>query len=54
MRASTHLFRLLKEFLLFARDHKAWWIVPIAVALLLLTALVAISAGIVPFIYPVS
>jgi len=52
VRALIHLGRLLREFLGFAREHKAWWIVPIVIVLLLIAALAVVSSGVAPFIYP--
>ena len=40
------------EFLLFLRDNKKWWLLPILLVLLLVTALVTLtSTGAAPFIY---
>lgn len=40
------------EFILFLRDNKKWWMVPILIVLLLVTALVTLtSTGVAPFIY---
>lgn len=51
MRFVRHLGRLLVEFFLFAWHHKAWWIVPIAIVLLLLAAVVLVGQTAAPFIY---
>ncbi len=53
MRTFRHLFRLLAEFWGFARENRAWWIIPIILILLLLIALVVIGSGVAPFIYPI-
>lgn len=51
MRALRSLSRFLAELFAFAREHKAWWIVPI-VLLLLLVGLVIVSVSTIsPFIY---
>ena len=51
MRSLRNLGRLLHELWAFAREHKAWWIVPV-VAILLLAALFLVSVSTIsPFIY---
>ncbi len=51
MRALKNLFRLLRELWAFAREHKAWWIIPV-VGILLLAALLIVGVSTVsPFIY---
>jgi hypothetical protein len=51
MRALRSLGRLLRDLWAFAREHKAWWIIPV-VAVLLLVALLVISVSTIsPFIY---
>lgn len=43
---------IVSEFLDFLRDNKKWWLLPILVVLLLLGALIALSAtAAAPFIY---
>jgi hypothetical protein len=42
MRFLKYLGRLLKEFLGFAWDHNAWWIVPIVLVLLLFAVLIVV------------
>lgn len=43
---------LAREFALFLRDNKKWWLVPILLVLGLVTALVSLtSTGAAPFIY---
>ncbi len=48
------MWALLKEFFLFLRQEKKWWILPLVVLLLALGALMVISSGSVlsPFLYP--
>lgn len=42
------------EFLLFLRQNKKWWMLPILLVLALLTALVLLSgSGAAPFIYTI-
>jgi hypothetical protein len=52
MRFLKHLRRLLREFLGFAWQNKAWWIIPLVGVLLLLALLIATGQTIAPFIYP--
>jgi di/tricarboxylate transporter len=43
---------LLGEFAMFLRQHKAWWMVPLLVALLLFVILIFVSGtATTPFIY---
>ncbi len=51
MRFLRHLGRLLKEFGLFAWHNKAWWIIPIILMVLLLSALIVVGQSAAPFIY---
>lgn len=51
MRLLRHLGKLLKEFGGFAWQNKAWWIVPVVIVLLLLTALIFVGTATAPFIY---
>jgi len=48
------MWSLVKEFLLFLRQEKRWWLLPLVVVLLALGALMVISSGSVlsPFLYP--
>ena len=48
------MWSLLKEFLLFLRQEKKWWLLPLVVVLLALGALMVLSSGSVlsPFLYP--
>ena len=52
MRFLRHLFGLLKEFGLFAWHHKAWWILPVILILLLLSALVFVGQSAATWLYP--
>ena len=47
----SYVGRLLKEFLLFARENKAYWIVPLVLVLLLLIVLVVAGQTATPFMY---
>lgn len=52
MRMLKHLGRLLKDFLAFAWQNKAWWIVPVVLVLLLLSIIIVAGGGVAPaFIY---
>jgi len=51
MRRLKALFHLLAELWSFARAHKAWWIVPLVVLLLLVSVLIIGVSTISPFIY---
>lgn len=51
MRFIRHLGKLLMEFGRFAWDNKAWWIIPIILVLLLLSALIFVGQSAAPFIY---
>jgi hypothetical protein len=48
------MWALLKEFFLFLRHEKKWWLLPLAVLLLALGALMVVTSGSVlsPFLYP--
>lgn len=46
-----HLLKLLKDVALFARQNKAWWIVPLILAMLLLALLLAATQSAAPYIY---
>jgi hypothetical protein len=45
---------LLAEFFYFVRHRKAWWLVPVVVALLGIALLIVVaeSSSLAPFIYP--
>jgi hypothetical protein len=51
MRSLRNLSRFLRELFAFAREHKAWWIVPVVILLLLIALLVVSVSAISPFIY---
>lgn len=51
MRALRYFVRLVTEFFGFAWQNKAWWIVPVALVLLLLGVVIAVGTGALPFIY---
>jgi hypothetical protein len=51
MRALNNLARFLRELWAFAREHKAWWIVPVVVLLLLAALFIVGVSAISPFIY---
>ena len=48
------MLRLGKEFLMFLRQEKKWWLIPLVLALLLLGALILFSGGsaLAPLMYP--
>jgi len=45
---------LLKEFMLFIKHEKKWWLIPLVIVLLIVGALVmfAGSSPLAPFLYP--
>jgi hypothetical protein len=51
MRPLKNLLALLSELWAFAREHKAWWIIPVACLLLLVGVLIVGVSTISPFIY---
>ena len=51
MKRLQHFFRLLGELWAFARAHKAWWIIPLVLLLLLVSVLIIGVSTISPFIY---
>ena len=51
MRKLSYIGRLLRETLQFAREHKAYWLVPFLLVLGLVVLLVATSQAGAPFIY---
>ena len=51
MRFLRHLGRLLKEIGTFAFERKAWWLIPMVLALLILAALIIVGQTAAPFIY---
>ena len=48
------MWQLFKEFLLFLKQEKKWWLVPLITVLLLVGALIVFagSSPLAPFIYP--
>ncbi|HCS52961.1 DUF5989 family protein [Rubinisphaera sp.] len=51
--AASKPLGLTAEFLLFLKEHKAWWMVPILLSLVLIGAAVWMSTStLAPFIYP--
>ncbi len=51
MRFLRHLGKLLREFVGFAMHHKAWWIIPITLMLLLMALVIVVGQSTAPFIY---
>jgi hypothetical protein len=51
MRFLRYLFRLLADFCGFARQHKAWWIVPLVITLLVLALIMVAVQTVAPYIY---
>jgi hypothetical protein len=51
MRALRNLFSLLRELWAFAREHKAWWIIPVVLILLITGVFIVGVSTISPFIY---
>ena len=52
MRTFKYLGRLLKEIGGYAKEHKAWWLIPLVLLLLLLSIVILTAQGItLPFIY---
>ena len=45
--------QLLKEFVLFARQNKVYWIIPLIMVLLVAALLIASSTAVSPFIYTI-
>lgn len=47
-------FALLSEFLYFVRYRKAYWLLPVVIALLVIGVLIVVaeSSALAPFIYP--
>ena len=50
----SDMWQLCKEFLLFLRQEKKWWLIPLVILLLVLGALIIFSSGSVlaPLMYP--
>ena len=53
MRFFRHLGNLMAEFVGFAWQNKAWWIVPLVVVMLALALLIVAGQTAAPFIYPI-
>lgn len=51
MRAFRHVTRLLRELRILAARHKAWWVVPLVVALLLSGLVIVVGQSISPLLY---
>ncbi len=51
MRPLKNFVRLLRELWAFAREHKAWWIIPVVVILLAVAVFLVAVSSISPFIY---
>ncbi|MEM9161354.1 MAG: DUF5989 family protein [Verrucomicrobiota bacterium] len=51
MRLLKHFTRFIGELFSFAKENKAWWIVPIVIILLLATILIVTVSSSSPFIY---
>jgi hypothetical protein len=47
----SYVGTMMKDLVGFARENKAWWIVPLMVVLLLAGVLVIAGQGAAPFIY---
>ena len=51
MRPLRNLLALLRELFAFAREHKAWWILPVVGVLLLVGIFIVSVSAISPFVY---
>jgi len=51
MRLLRYALQLLRSLLTFAKENKAWWIVPLVVILALLTLILSAGQASTPFIY---
>ena len=51
MNKFRHLGSLLGEVWAFAWQNKAWWLVPLVLVLLVMTALIVSGQAVAPFIY---
>lgn len=47
----SYSIKLFKEFILFARQHKVYWIVPLILVLVLMAFLIVVGQASAPFIY---
>ncbi|MFO1490988.1 MAG: DUF5989 family protein [Kiritimatiellia bacterium] len=46
-----HFIRLIRELFGFAREHKAWWLVPLMIFLAVIAVVIVAGHGAAPFIY---
>lgn len=51
MNRVTYLRQLAVEVVALARQHKAWWLLPMILLFLLVGALITVSQASVPFLY---
>jgi hypothetical protein len=51
MRFLKHFGKLIGEFSGFAKEHKAYWIIPIVIILIVITFIIVASSTLAPFIY---
>ncbi len=51
MRAFRNLARFTRELFGFAREHKAWWMIPVVAVLLVVGVFIVAVSTISPFIY---
>ncbi len=51
MKTFKYLKLLLKEFWGYAKEHKAWWILPLIIILFFITLLIITGSATAPFIY---
>jgi len=51
MKVFKYSILLLKEFWSYALEHKAWWIFPLIIILLLMALLIFAGSATAPFIY---
>lgn len=46
-----HFLQLVRDLFGFAREHKAWWIIPLMIFLAIIALVIAAGTGAAPFIY---
>ena len=51
MRATRYFLKLVGEFLSFALEHKAWWILPVIIVIVLVGLLMTTSGTVLPYVY---
>jgi hypothetical protein len=51
MKGIKYLFALLGEFGGFAATNKAWWLIPIALILLVVAAIITLGGSATPLVY---